>query len=112
MKPSGKPSGPLCPRERKSRSKFGTVKFDPDGNLLWAQIFDTPEHNDTTKIKYCKLQYGKAVGDVWWLNAGGAICVINFKNKVEIDVLVVNILITKSPLLMPSVMFTLIFFTS
>ena len=54
---------------------------DPDTNLGgWNGIrfIDTPLTNDSSKIVYCKLQYGKAVADVWHLNAGGAICAIHF----------------------------------
>jgi hypothetical protein len=48
------------------------------------RITDTPEHNDSTIISYCRIEYGKAVAPVWHINAGGAICVINF-DKVRIS---------------------------
>jgi len=48
------------------------------GGWYGIKIADTPEQNDTTKLLYCKLQYGKAIGPGWWLNAGGAICIVNF----------------------------------
>lgn len=54
---------------------------DPDTNLggwYGIRFIDTPLTNDSSKIVYCKLQYGKAVADVWHLNAGGAICAIQF----------------------------------
>ncbi len=66
--------------------------YNPDttlGGWYGIKIADTPEQNDTSKIVYCKIQYGKAVGTGWWLNAGGAICVVNF-SKVYIS----NCLIT------------------
>ncbi len=59
------------------------------GGWYGIKIADTPEQNDTSKIVYCKLQYGKAIGPGWWLNAGGAICVVNFSK-----VLISNCLIT------------------
>lgn len=54
------------------------------GGWYGIRIVDTPTQNDSTKIVFCKLQYGKAVGAVWHLNAGGAICIINF-DKVRIS---------------------------
>jgi len=59
------------------------------GGWYGIKIADTPEQNDSSKIIYCKLQYGKAVAPVWWLNAGGAICIVHF-SKVRIS----NCLIT------------------
>lgn len=59
------------------------------GGWYGIKITDTPVQNDTTKMIHCKLQYGKAVGPGWWLNAGGAICVVNFSR-----VLISNCLIT------------------
>lgn len=61
------------------------------GGWYGIKIADTPEQNDTTKITYCKLQYGKAVASVWWLNAGGAICIVNFDK-----VIITNCLITRN----------------
>ena len=46
------------------------------GGWNGIRFIDTPVTNDSSKIVYCKLQYGKAVGNVWHANAGGAICVI------------------------------------
>lgn len=48
------------------------------GGWFGIRFTDTPLTNDSSKIKYCKLQYGKAVAPVWHLNAGGALCVLNF----------------------------------
>jgi hypothetical protein len=61
--------------------------YDPtttQGGWYGIKIIDTPSDNDTTKLVYCRLQFGKAIGDVWWLNAGGAICAVNF-SKVHIS---------------------------
>jgi hypothetical protein len=66
--------------------------YNPDttlGGWYGIKITDTPETNDTSKIVYCKLQYGKAVAPVWWLNAGGAICIVNYDK-----VIISNCLIT------------------
>lgn len=52
------------------------------GGWYGIKIADTPEQNDTSKIMFCKLQFGKAVGPGWWLNAGGAICVVNFSKVI------------------------------
>jgi len=48
------------------------------GGWFGIRFTDTPLTNDSSKIQYCKLQYGKAVADIWSLNAGGALCVLNF----------------------------------
>ncbi len=48
------------------------------GGWFGIRFSDTPLTNDSSKIEYCKLQYGKAVADIWSLNAGGALCVLNF----------------------------------
>lgn len=48
------------------------------GGWFGIRFTDTPLTNDSSKIKYCKLQYGKAVAPVWHLNAGGALCLLNF----------------------------------
>ena len=60
---------------------------NPDTNLGgWEgiKIIDPDTTNDSTKIIYCKLEYGKAVGPVWSLNAGGALTILNF-DKVRIE---------------------------
>ncbi len=54
---------------------------DPDtilGGWYGIRFIDTPLTNDSSKIVYCCLEYGKAVGPVWHLYAGGAICIIQF----------------------------------
>jgi len=65
-----------------------TIGFsNPDTSLGgWNGIrfIDTPTDNDSSLISYCKLQFGKAVGNVWYTNAGGAVCVINF-DKIRIS---------------------------
>ncbi len=48
------------------------------GGWYGIRFIDTPLHNDSSKIVYCCLEYGKAVGPVWHLYAGGAICIIQF----------------------------------
>jgi hypothetical protein len=60
---------------------------NPDNTLGgWngIQFIDTPTENDSSKIVYCTLQYGKAVGSSPPDNAGGAIIISNF-NKVLIS---------------------------
>jgi len=54
------------------------------GGWNGIQFIDTPSENDTSKIIFCTLQYGKAVGSSTPDNAGGAIYVSNF-NKVLIE---------------------------
>jgi len=46
---------------------------------------------------FCKLKYGKAFGPVWHLNAGGAICIIQFDK-----VLISNCLITNNRAVSPT----------
>jgi hypothetical protein len=53
------------------------------GGWNGIQFIDTPSDNDTSKIIYCTLQYGKAVGSSPPDNSGGAIFISNF-NKVLI----------------------------
>mgnify|MGYP006291099419 CR=1 FL=1 len=58
---------------------------DPDtslGGWYGIRICDIQEANDTTRLSFCKFQYGKAVGPGWFLNAGGALCVIDFDRVV------------------------------
>jgi hypothetical protein len=65
-----------------------TIGFSqPDTSLGgWngLNFIDTPTQNDTTKIIFCKLQFGKAVGASWPDNSGGAVLISNF-NKVLIS---------------------------
>jgi parallel beta-helix repeat protein len=66
---------------------------DPDTSLGgWNGIrfTDTPQHNDSSKIVYCELLYGKAFGPVWHLNAGGAICVTQFDKLLISNCLIKN----------------------
>jgi hypothetical protein len=64
-----------------------TTGFSQPDTILggWngIQFIDTPLSNDSSKIKYCKLKYGKAVGTGLPDNNGGAIYIANF-NKLEI----------------------------
>ena len=48
------------------------------GGWFGIRFTNTLLTNDSSRITYCKLQYGKAVAPVWHLNAGGALCVLNF----------------------------------
>ena len=59
------------------------------GGWNGIRFIDTPAQNDSSKIIFCRLQYGKAVGNVWHINAGGAVCVIDFDK-----LLISNCLIT------------------
>ena len=45
------------------------------GGWFGIRFTDTPLTNDSSKIHYCKLQYGKTVAPAY---AGGALCVLNF----------------------------------
>jgi hypothetical protein len=49
----------------------------PDGGWFGIRFEFTPSTNDSSKIVYCKLQYGKAIG-TWPDNHGGAIWVWYF----------------------------------
>jgi len=60
---------------------------DPDttlGGWYGIRIYDIDAESDSTKLDYCRFEYGKAVGPGWFLNAGGALCVIEF-NKVSVS---------------------------
>lgn len=60
---------------------------DPDTMLgAWNGIrfTDTPTGNDSSKLVHCCIEYSKAVGPVWHLNAGGAISVLQF-GKISIQ---------------------------
>ena len=50
------------------------------GGWNGIQFIDTPLDNDTSKVIYCTLQYGKAVGSSPPNNSGGAIFISNFDN--------------------------------
>jgi hypothetical protein len=60
------------------------------GGWYGIRFSDTPQHNDSSKIVYCKLEYGKALGSVWYLNAGGAICIIQFDKVLIAHCLITN----------------------
>jgi len=49
-----------------------------NGGWEGIRIIDPDTTNDSTKIVYCKLEYAKAVGSVWHINAGGALTILNF----------------------------------
>jgi hypothetical protein len=55
-----------------------------NGGWKGIRIVDPDTTSDSTKIIFCKIEYAKAVGPVWHLNAGGAITVINF-DKVRVS---------------------------
>ena len=66
--------------------------YNPDtiqGGWNGIHIIETPIENDTSKIIYCVLQYGKAVGSSPPDNSGGAIFISNFSK-----VIISNSLIT------------------
>jgi hypothetical protein len=48
------------------------------GGWKGIRFIDTMVENDTSKIIYCNLQYGKAVGTEQFSDAGGVLCIINF----------------------------------
>jgi hypothetical protein len=62
----------------------------PDGGWHGIRFMGTPAMNDSSKIIYCKLQYGKAIGS-GTDHSGGAICVSGF-DKLTIE----NCLITNN----------------
>lgn len=51
------------------------------GGRYGIRFIDTPQQNDTLKIVYCNISYGKAVGQDWLLNAGGAMCILMSTNR-------------------------------
>jgi len=61
------------------------------GGWNGIQFINTPSDNDTSKIIFCTLQYGKAVGSSHPDNSGGAIFISNFN-----EVLISNCLITNN----------------
>ncbi len=56
----------------------------PSGGWNGVRIIDTNQENDSSIFEYCRFKYGKAVADVWHLNAGGAMCIIHF-DKVRVS---------------------------
>ena len=62
----------------------GFSQPDTSGGWNGIRFIDTPQTNDSSRLEYCRLEYGKAIGDAWPLNSGGAMCVLNF-GKISID---------------------------
>jgi predicted outer membrane repeat protein len=60
------------------------------GGWYGIRFIDTPVQNDTSKIIYCKLQYGKAVGSSPPDNSGGAIFISNFSKVLISHCSIVN----------------------
>lgn len=60
------------------------------GGWYGIRFLDTPIGNDSSKIVYCLLEYGKAYGDVWHLNAGGAICILQYGKVLISNCLIKN----------------------
>ncbi len=54
----------------------------PEGGWRGIKFVDIPFDSDTSRFEYCRFEYGKAFGDVWFLNAGGALTVVHFDNIV------------------------------
>ncbi len=54
------------------------------GGWYGIRIYDINEDSDSTKLSYCILEYGKAIGPGWFLNSGGALCIIRF-DKVAVS---------------------------
>lgn len=60
------------------------------GGWNGIQFIDTPTDNDTSKIIFCTLQYGKAVGSTAPDKMGGAIYIGNFNNVIIANCLITN----------------------
>jgi hypothetical protein len=60
------------------------------GGWYGIRFIDTPEDNDTSKIIYCILQYGKAVSSSQPDNSGGAIFISNFDKLIISNCLITN----------------------
>lgn len=54
------------------------------GGWNGIRIYDIDESNDSTKLAYCKLEYGKAIGADWNHSTGGAFYVFGF-DKVSVS---------------------------
>ncbi|MFC2088102.1 right-handed parallel beta-helix repeat-containing protein [Calditrichota bacterium] len=61
----------------------------PDGGWFGLRFENTSFNNDSSKIMYCKLQYGKALGS-WPDNNGGAIWVLYFDKLIISNCLISN----------------------
>jgi predicted outer membrane repeat protein len=73
--------------------------YDPNsplGSWYGIRFVNTPIQNDSSKIIYCKLQYGKALGTEWYMNAGGAVCSIDFDKIIISNSLFSNCSATRS----------------
>ena len=67
--------------------------YNPDttlGGWYGIRFIDTPMQNDTSRIQYCNLQYGKAVGQDWFFNAGGAMCILHFDKVIISNCFITN----------------------
>lgn len=54
------------------------------GGWNGIRFFNTSFENDSSRIRYCLIEYGKAIASNWPDNSGGAVCIVNF-DKVEIS---------------------------
>jgi hypothetical protein len=71
-----------------------SITFSPaDTTTGWLGIRfnNTPTSNDTSKLFYCKCQYGKVLGGSWPENNGGIFCLYNFSK-----VIISNCLISRN----------------
>ncbi|MEA2095598.1 MAG: right-handed parallel beta-helix repeat-containing protein [Candidatus Cloacimonadota bacterium] len=50
----------------------------PEGGWHGVRFDNTPATNDSSKIEYCHLEYGKAVGDNWVERSGGSIYIYDY----------------------------------
>ncbi|MEN8194163.1 MAG: hypothetical protein ABFS12_15170, partial [Bacteroidota bacterium] len=48
------------------------------GGWEGIRLVDLDKSIDSSRFEFCRFEYAKAVGDVWHINAGGALTVINF----------------------------------
>ena len=67
--------------------------YNPDntaGGWNGIQFIDTQLDNDTSKIVYCSIKYGKAVGSGAPDNSGGAIYIGNFNKVIISDCIISN----------------------
>ncbi len=54
------------------------------GGWNGIRIYDIEELNDSTKLAYCRLEYGKAIGPDWNHSTGGALYAFGF-NKISVS---------------------------
>jgi len=62
----------------------------PDGGWHGIKFDNTSAVNDSSKIIYCELEYGKAVGTGWPEKSGGAIYIDSFDKLVISNCLITN----------------------